>query len=65
VPPGSSTVEISLHPEDGKTRVRLVHRDLPDDLVGQHTSGWDYYLTRLSVAGVGADAGPDTGPGGP
>jgi uncharacterized protein YndB with AHSA1/START domain len=65
VPPGSSTIEISLHPEDGKTRVRLVHRDLPDDAVDQHAHGWAHYLTRLSVAGGGGDAGPDKGPGGP
>ena len=28
---GSTTVEITLHPEGGKTRARLVHRGLPDD----------------------------------
>src|SRR5213075_1448761 len=27
IPPGSTTIEISLHPEGDKTRVRLVHRD--------------------------------------
>ena len=64
VPPGSSTIEISLHPEGGKTRVRLLHRDLPEGVVGEHTHGWGHYLGRLSVAASGADAGPDTGPGG-
>jgi uncharacterized protein YndB with AHSA1/START domain len=56
---GSTTVEITLHPEGEKTRVRLVHRDLPDDAVEQHTQGWDHYLERLETAGGGADAGPD------
>lgn len=64
VTPGSSTIEISLHPEDNKTRVRLVHRDLPDEMVEIHTHGWEHYLGRLSVAAPGGDAGPDTGPEG-
>ena len=64
VTPGSSTIEITLHPEDNKTRVRLVHRDLPDELVEIHIHGWDHYLGRLSVAAPGGDAGPDTGPAG-
>jgi uncharacterized protein YndB with AHSA1/START domain len=64
VPPGSSTIEISLHPEGEKTRVRLVHRDLPESVVGEHTHGWGHYLSRLSAAASGAELGPDTGPGG-
>jgi uncharacterized protein YndB with AHSA1/START domain len=31
IPPGSTTVEITLQPEGTKTRVRLVHRGLPAD----------------------------------
>jgi uncharacterized protein YndB with AHSA1/START domain len=65
VPPGSTTVEISLHPEGAKTRVRLVHRGLPDEMVPQHDLGWDHYLGRLAAASSGADTGPDRGPGGP
>lgn len=57
--PGSSTIEISLHPEGSKTRVRLVHRGIPDEAVGDHTGGWDHYLARLAVVGAGGDAGPD------
>src|SRR5437763_10215133 len=30
IKPGSTTVEISLHPEGDKTLVRLAHRGLPD-----------------------------------
>jgi uncharacterized protein YndB with AHSA1/START domain len=62
ITPGSSTVEISLHPEGAKTRVRLVHRDLPADAVPDHTHGWDPYLGRLAVAAPGGDAGPDVAP---
>jgi uncharacterized protein YndB with AHSA1/START domain len=64
VGPGSSTVEISLHPEGGKTRVRLVHSGLPDDQVGIHDQGWSHYVGRLADAAAGRDPGPDTGPGG-
>jgi uncharacterized protein YndB with AHSA1/START domain len=60
IPPGSTTVEISLHPEGGKTRVRLVHRGLPDDAIADHTGGWTTYLDRLAVVATGGDAGPDT-----
>ena len=64
VPPGSSTIEISLHPEDSKTRVRLVHRDLPDGMVEPHVHGWGHYLGRLGLVAGGGDAGPDAGPAG-
>jgi uncharacterized protein YndB with AHSA1/START domain len=60
IPAGSTTVEITLTPDGGKTRVTLVHRDLPDDAVADHTHGWDHYLERLAVAATGDDAGPDT-----
>ena len=59
IPPGSTTVEITLHPEGDKTRVRLVHRGLPDDAVSDHGEGWDHYLGRLAIAATGGDAGPD------
>lgn len=59
IPPGSTTVEISLHAEGDKTRVRLVHRGLPDDAVDDHSQGWDHYLGRLATAATGGDAGPD------
>jgi uncharacterized protein YndB with AHSA1/START domain len=62
--PGSTTVEITLHPEGDKTRVRLVHRGLPDDAVPDHTHGWDHYLGRLAIAATGGDAGPDAPPTG-
>jgi hypothetical protein len=52
-------VEITLIPDGGKTRVRFVHRGLPDDAVADHTQGWDHYLDRLAVASGGGIAGPD------
>ena len=62
IKPGSTTVEISLHPEGDKTLVRLAHRGLPDDAVSDHTHGWDHYLGRLATAATGGDAGPDEAP---
>ena len=63
ITPGSTEVEITLHPEGSKTRLRLVHRGLPDeDAVAQHIHGWDHYLGRLAVVGAGGDPGPDNGP---
>jgi len=60
IKPGSTTIEISLHPEGSKTLVRLAHRGLPDEAVSDHTRGWDHYLGRLAVAAPGGNAGPDT-----
>ncbi len=59
IPPRSTELEISLTPEGEKTRVRLIHRGLPDDAVSDHTSGWDHYLDRLATAATGGDPGPD------
>jgi uncharacterized protein YndB with AHSA1/START domain len=60
IPAGSTEVEITLVPEGEKTLVRLTHRGLPEDAVGDHTYGWNHYLARLSTAATGGDAGPDT-----
>jgi uncharacterized protein YndB with AHSA1/START domain len=59
IPPGSTTVEITLHPEGDKTRLRLVHRGLPDDAVADHEGGWTHYLDRLAVVAAGGTVGPD------
>jgi uncharacterized protein YndB with AHSA1/START domain len=51
VPSGSSTVEVTLEPEGSgeTTRLRLVHRDLPDTEQGRrlHDDGWTRFLGRL------------------
>ena len=64
IPPGSTTIEITLHPEADKTRVRLVHSGLPDDALDDHGSGWALYLERLAIRVAGGDPGPDRGSGG-
>ena len=60
VPPGLSTVEVTLTADGDETVVRLEHRDLPTaEQRAKHAMGWDHYLSRLGVAAVGGDPGPD------
>jgi uncharacterized protein YndB with AHSA1/START domain len=59
LPPGTSTVEVTLTPDDGATVVRLRHTGLPGREAGEfHVWGWDIALDRLVVAGAGGDPGP-------
>ena len=60
VPPGSTTVEYELVPEGNGTRLRLTHRDLPnEEAASRHAHGWEHYLDRLSTAATGGDPGAD------
>lgn len=59
VPPGSSTVEVTLEPDGAGTIVRLVHRGLPSAARTAHLEGWDHYLPRLTIAATGGDPGVD------
>ncbi|MCU1455447.1 MAG: putative regulatory protein (ArsR-family) [Acidimicrobiales bacterium] len=59
LPPGASTVTITLAPTDGGTFVRLVHEGLDEEQAANHARGWDHYLDRLVAAASGGDAGPD------
>ena len=60
VPPGSSTVEVTLTPDGDGTHVRLVHRGLMTaEMREQHRDGWQHYLSRLAVVARGGDPGPD------
>ena len=60
LPPGASTVEVTLTPDGDGTIVRLRHMGLPADQRDQHAEGWDHYLARLAIAGAGGDPGPDS-----
>jgi uncharacterized protein YndB with AHSA1/START domain len=59
IPAGSTRVEITLTPVGNSTLLRLVHSGLPEDAIGDHLRGWDYYLGRLVMVGDGVDPGPD------
>ena len=53
LPPGSSSVEITLEPDGRATVVRLEHRGLPETHRRTHDEGWGLFLRRLSsVAAV-------------
>lgn len=59
LPPGASTVEITLTPDADGTTVRVEHRDLPDSEAPQHALGWPHFLDRLVTAGAGGKPVPD------
>jgi uncharacterized protein YndB with AHSA1/START domain len=59
LPPGASTVEVTLTPRDGGTTVTVVHAGLPDPEARQHHLGWAHFLARLVAAAGGGDPGPD------
>lgn len=59
IPAGSTTVEITLVPEDNATLLRLVHSGLSDDALSDHLLGWTYYIDRLALVVAGGDPGPD------
>lgn len=59
LPPGSSTVTITLEPGEGGTFVRLVHDGLTEEQAAGHSQGWSHYLERLAVAARTGDAGAD------
>jgi len=58
LPPGASTVEVTLTPQDGGTTVTIVHSGLPAREARQHRLGWLHFLERLLIA-AGGDPGPD------
>ena len=61
LPPGATTVEITLAPDGDGTLVRLRHYDLPtDEAAASHQVGWTHYLARLAIAAPGGDPGRDT-----
>jgi uncharacterized protein YndB with AHSA1/START domain len=60
VPPGSTTVEVTLTAEAGGTRLRLVHHGLPAAAVESHTEGWTDLLERVAALAA-ADARGEAG----
>jgi uncharacterized protein YndB with AHSA1/START domain len=59
VPPGSTTVEITLEARGEVTELRLVHRGLAGPMADAHAGGWANYLARLAAVAEGRDPGPD------
>ena len=59
VPPGSTTVEMSLVAEGDGTVLSLRHTGLPDGVAAaMHEEGWRFFTGRLTTAVRGDDPGP-------
>jgi uncharacterized protein YndB with AHSA1/START domain len=59
LPPGSTTVEVSLVAEGGGTVLRLRHSGLPDgEAAAMHEEGWVFFTGRLVALMAGDDPGP-------
>jgi uncharacterized protein YndB with AHSA1/START domain len=56
-PPGKSTVEVTLEPENGGTRLRLVHTGLPETAAEDAGTGWKQLLEQLAVVVAAGDTG--------
>jgi uncharacterized protein YndB with AHSA1/START domain len=52
IPPGSSTVRITLRPDGSGTSLTLVHTGLPHPALAPHDHGWAGYLRQLVDAGA-------------
>ena len=65
LPPGASTVTITLEPAEGGTNVRLVHSGLTPEQAASHFEGWSHYAERLVAASERGDAGADDWAAGP
>jgi len=59
LPLGSTTVEITLQPEAGGTRLCLRHHGIPVEQRAFQAAGWDHAFARLAIAATGGDPGPD------
>jgi uncharacterized protein YndB with AHSA1/START domain len=59
VPPGSSTVEVTLTPDGTGTLLVLRHGNLPEAAGAGHAEGWDHFLPRLATRAAGGDPGVD------
>ncbi len=58
VPPGSTTVEVTLTPDGDGTIVTLRHLGLAVEEREIHTQGWDRFMPRLAAVAEGRDPGP-------
>ena len=57
IPPGSTTVEITLTPDGAGTVLHLRHSGLPDvpEVAESHGDGWMHYFERLAILAAGGE----------
>ncbi|MER7664783.1 MULTISPECIES: SRPBCC domain-containing protein [unclassified Streptomyces] len=61
IPPGSTTVDITLEPVPDGTLLRLVHSGLPTpEACAAHKEGWAHYVDRLATLAAGGNPGSDS-----
>jgi uncharacterized protein YndB with AHSA1/START domain len=63
VPPGSTTVTVTLTADGDETVVEVRHAGLPGGAADGHEDGWTYFLSRLAAVSEGGDPGPQAPPG--
>ncbi|MFY4777430.1 SRPBCC family protein [Metabacillus sp. RGM 3146] len=59
MPPGSSTVEFTLTPQNNGTLLVLHHYNLPTEKAKSNSNGWTHYMERLQMLAEGKDPGVD------
>ena len=59
LPPGASTVTVTLEAVDGGTTVQLIHEGLTAEQEVGHAEGWNHFLERLVLLATSGDAGAD------
>ncbi len=59
VPPGSSTVTVTVEPAEGGSVVTIVHEGLSEEQAAMHAEGWNHYLERLERLASTGHAGQD------
>jgi len=59
MPPGSSTVEFKLSPQENGTLLELNHYNLPSEKVTSNDNGWTHYMERLQILAEGKNPGVD------
>src|SRR5438045_1185469 len=62
IPPGSTTVELTLRADGNETILRLRHEGLPDEQAAiMHREGWTSFGERLRLVVHGEDSSPTSG----
>jgi uncharacterized protein YndB with AHSA1/START domain len=59
MPPGSSSVEFLLIPQNNGTLLRLIHHDIPEEKRSSNNDGWTHYMDRLKRLSQGESIGED------
>ena len=59
MPPGTTTLRISLLPSADGTLLTLTHSGLQPAEADKHAIGWPHFLARLADLAAGGDPGPD------